>query len=210
MIIKDIVPLKKGNVKIVFNDGECAFIYGKTAENAGLYSGVSIDPDDLEELISASEKDRAFENALYILEYRPHAEKELVSKLKAKGFSNESALYAVDKTRDLGLINDGDFARLLCEDLINRRGYGKKRIEQELYKRGVSRDITEETLGLFEFDGAEAAAEIIKKRFTPLPNDESGKRRMNSYLIRRGFSFEDIRKALSTLCDDTYYEDDGI
>ena len=87
-------------------------------------------------------------NAAYrLLTYRPRSRAELVTKLQEKDF-DEAVVEAVlvDLAR-LGYVNDRQFAEQWASGRVRLRGFGRRRIEQELRTKGIDRDVIGEALG---------------------------------------------------------------
>jgi len=105
-----------------------------------LKNGQQIDEEKLCELKSITDVRRAYNYAVSLLSRRDHSYAELLRKLTAKGFKN-GAEEALEKLKIQGYIDDERFAGMYVRELISFKNYGKRRIEQELYKKGIDRDI---------------------------------------------------------------------
>lgn len=55
----------------------------------------------------------------------------------------------------MGYVNDERYAHTLAQELYERRGMGKKRIEQELRQRGISRETASECAEELDGDDVE-------------------------------------------------------
>ena len=118
----------------------------------------------------------------------------MAKRLASKGESPEDAEETVRWLVELGYINDSDYATLIVRHYVSK-GYGEARIRDELYKRGVPRDLWDEKLT--EQDDEEsndAALEFLKKKLRG-SDDKDDLRRASDALVRRGFSFDDARAA---------------
>ncbi len=114
-------------------------------------------------------KNRAYEKALYLLEYRAHTKSELFTKLRT-AFPSEVCEHALCRIERLGLCDDEAFARDFADELFNRKGFGKRRVAFELQKKGVDRDIIDEVLCEYEdSDPVEAIAAVINKNTVRSP-----------------------------------------
>jgi len=134
--------------------------------------------------------------ALKILGSRNFSEQEMVRRLTSKGESQENAEEAVKWLVELGYINDSDYAALIVRHYISK-GYGEARIRDELYKRGIPRDLWDEKLSELEFDKIDdAALEFVKKKLKG-SNDKDDLRRASDALLRRGFGFDEARTAIN-------------
>lgn len=168
-----------------------------------------INEEELTELLDAVSFRRAYNKGLDLLSRRPHGTKELVKKLCEKGHEKESAEKACDRLLELGLLNDEEFARLLANELYERKGYGIKRIKQELVFRGIEREIAENAIESLDIDTQTRIILVIKKKYLNKINDEKGIKRAVDGLIRLGYSYSDIKTALNSIskfCEEENYD----
>ena len=89
--------------------------------------------------------DEAKQRALKILERRDVSRKMLLDKLTGKGISNTDAEEVADWLCGLGVVNDERFAGLVVRHYA-AKGYGKRRICDELYRRGIDRELWDTAL----------------------------------------------------------------
>ena len=160
-----------------------------------------INEEELTELLDAVSFRRAYNKGLDLLSRRPHGTKELVKKLCEKGHEKESAEKACDRLLELGLLNDEEFARLLANELYERKGYGIKRIKQELIFRGIEREIAENAIESLDIDTQTRIILVIKKKYLNKINEEKGIKRAVDGLIRLGYSYSDIKNALNSISE---------
>ena len=139
-------PRRKGLVQL-YLDGEPG---PKIDKEVFLLSrrkpGDFLTSQELEELVERSDARRAREKALYLLEHRSHSKRELTEKVTRSGTSREAAQAAADRLEELGLLDDGAYARDLARELVERKRYGLRRVRQELARKGISRELVEEIL----------------------------------------------------------------
>ena len=168
-----------------------------------------INEEELTELLDAVSFRRAYNKGLDLLSRRPHGTKELVKKLCEKGHEKESAEKACDRLLELGLLNDEEFARMLANELYERKGYGIKRIKQELVFRGIEREIAENAIESLDIDTQTRIILVIKKKYLNKINDEKGRKRAVDGLMRLGYSYSDIKNALNSIsefCEEENYD----
>ena len=134
--------------------------------------------------------------ALKILGSRNFSEQEMLKRLTSKGETEENSAEAVRWLVELGYINDSDYATLIVRH-YSAKGYGVARVRDELFKRGIPRDLWDEKLAEISGDEMDdAALEFLKKKLRG-SEDKDDLRRATDALVRRGFSFDDARAAVN-------------
>ena len=138
----------------------------------------------------------AFDTALYYLTFRDRSRKELCDKLMEKGYNEEEIEDAIGKLMSYGYIDDERYAKsYICSQM---RAKGRRRIAMELSGKGVDAGMTRELFAELAPDEGETIYDLLEKRYGNLDfDDESQMRRMYSFFARRGFRYEDIRRAVS-------------
>ena len=138
----------------------------------------------------------AFDTALYYLTFRDRSRKELCDKLMEKGYNEEEIEDAIGKLISYGYIDDERYAKsYICSQM---RAKGRRRIAMELSGKGVDAGMTRELFAELAPDEGETIYDLLEKRYGNLDfDDESQMRRMYSFFARRGFRYEDIRRAVS-------------
>lgn len=197
MIITDIKKNKNAAGYAVFADGEFLFsLDSDTILSEGIKKGTEIEREALEELYERSLFHKAKEKALRLLDKRAHSKAEIIRKVSEKYPKNVSVSVA-DYLEELGLLNDKDFALLYGRELIEFKKFGRGRVITELFRRGIKREIIDEVLSEFSFDNSEEIiVSLLSKRKVNL-SDEKEKRRAFQRLLREGYSFDDIKKAMA-------------
>lgn len=201
---------KKNKIHI-YIDGE----YKLTVDDVfwfscGYISGDELNEDELTAFEEAAGSRRAFNSALNSLDYRDHSAREMRQKLSRK-FDSQYVDEAVEKLIELDLINDERYAELYARELFEHKKLGKMRIKSELRAKGIStetaNDAVEKLFEEEEPDNVQRIVDIINKKYYNKMNDEAGRKRVFSALIRMGYSFSDIREAMTVFSDDEFYED---
>lgn len=196
MLVTAIEPRRKG-LSALYLDGQESLVDTETLAASRLRPGDELEEEQLLALLHASDSRRAREKALFILTYRDHSREELKRKLLTASFSEEAAEAAVQKVADMGLIDDREYARKLARELLFRKRWGERRAVSEMLRRGLERELVAEVMEETQPDPTVQLAEIIEKKYTPLPQDEKGRRRMLNALARMGYGWSDIRSALA-------------
>ncbi len=191
-------PRRKSLTQL-YLDGEAAVkIDTETFLRSGLKPGDQISDEELHELISASDRRRAREKALYLLEHRSHSKKELTDKIARTAASREAAQAAADRMEELGLLDDEAYARDLARELFTRKRYGAMRVKQELRLKGIDPELIDELLE--EYEDEETALEnlraVLERKYAGWEEDEKVRRRAFAALQRLGYSYDLIRRAM--------------
>ena len=130
--------------------------------------------------------------ALRILEKRDVSRKMLLDKLTEKGFSAEDAAEVADWLCGLGVVNDERFAGLVVRHYA-AKGYGERRIREELYRRGIDRELWDTAMEeMPETDGTIERLLSARLRGDASPENL---RRIQNQLLRRGYFWDSIREA---------------
>lgn len=130
--------------------------------------------------------------ALKILERRDVSRKMLLDKLTEKGVADADAEEVADWLCGLGVVNDERFAGLVVRHYA-AKGYGERRIREELYRRGIDRELWDAALE--ELTGSDERLDRLLGAKLRGDTSPENLQRTQNYLLRRGYSWEDIREA---------------
>lgn len=137
--------------------------------------------------------------ALKFLSYRSRSKKELLDKLRSKGFSSKQIDQTIRFLEHAGLVDDQNLAEELLAYSLERKPLGKKGIEAFLSRRGIGKELIHKALSVHTVDmEVESAKRFVDKKLKSLKNypEDVVKRRLWGILRRRGFSAEVIQKIL--------------
>jgi regulatory protein len=140
--------------------------------------------------------------ALKLLSYRPRSEKEMVQRLKIKGFDEEQIKQTLNFLHRAELIKDEQLASELLKTSIENKHLGKKGVAMFLTKRGIKKDIIDKTtLTISDDDEKKTALIFVEKKLHTLKRypPMTIKRRLCGMLQRRGFSYDTINTVLRTI-----------
>lgn len=135
------------------------------------------------------------ECALRFLAYRARSAAEVHNHLVSRGYSAAAADAALEKLHSLGYLDDKSFAHDWAAARFVSRGYGPKKIAQELHSKGISdvviRDVLREICG--PPSEAERARGLLERRFdSENLADPKVARRAAGFLQRRGYTLQVI------------------
>lgn len=145
---------------------------------------------------------KAKDYAFLLLKFRPRSEKEIYQRLKKKKFADRVISETLSFLKDKDFINDANFTKIWIESRL-KRPLGLRRIREELNLKGIDREIIDSQIQEIKknYPEEEIVMKIAQVRLKRLKDIESGKvkRRIFSYLLRRGFSPEVIIDLLDQL-----------
>lgn len=144
---------------------------------------------------------RRARNAAYrYLTIRPRSRWEVEQRLADRGFVKDIIVSVLDHLVRLGYLDDEQFARDWAASRVRTRGFGRRRIEQDLRNRGISTEVIRRTMaGLFaDQPEAEIARKEAEKKIRTMSrlDPEVRRRRLAGFLERKGFTSDIIRSIL--------------
>lgn len=176
-----------------------------------LVPGKLLDTSDVEKLLFEAEVGKLMDRMYGLFNIRARSEKEVRDYLKRLSFkrklkdqeeiSEAAAGLLVNKLKQKGLINDEEFALSWIEARSKKKGI--RVIIQELYQKGIDREIIEEVFSLqssaiSEQQVAEKLLEKKMKAWEKLPPLEFRKKAYE-YLLRRGFNYSTTKDIIEKL-----------
>ena len=188
---------KRGRVLVFLEDGACLKITEQELLDFGLRSGDELDEETLKRLKEAGGVSNVKASAADLIGKRAMSRRDLERKLQEKGASEAESRYAAEWLEAIGAINDAEYAALLarhCADL----GYGPQRVREKLYEKGVPRELWEDAVDTLP-DPAEAIDRFLERKLRGRTPDKKEKKRLPDALLRRGFSWSDVRAGLNRL-----------
>ncbi|MCS7177699.1 MAG: RecX family transcriptional regulator [Anaerolineae bacterium] len=171
----------------VYLDGRFAF--GLTAmEAARLRVGQFLSDEDIARLRQRDAAERAAEQALDLLSYRPRSEAEIRERLSDR-YGAETTGEVLERLRRTGLVDDREFAHYWVQNRFQHNPRGVVVLRQELRRKGVDDSAIEEALADYDEEAAAIrAAETACRKLRGLAPD-TFRRRLTDYLLRRGFPY---------------------
>ncbi len=214
---------KEGRWLVWLEDASIVRVGEGDVVSLGLYTGKELTDGEADALIAAGERSKLMERAVGMLSLRPMSRKELLDKLCApprpkrgkypydklddvpdpevlqaqREALREQGEAVADRLTELGLLNDGEFARTVVRHYA-AKGYGPRKLRDELYRRGVPREYWEEAMEEREPDEGQLDKLVRQKLRDGEPSRENLKK-VSDYLARRGYGWEEISSALDRI-----------
>jgi regulatory protein len=153
-----------------------------------------------DKLIDFQEKAKQY--AFLLLKFRLRSKKEIYQRLKKKKFDLQTIEKTISFLKDKGFIDDDYFAKAWIESRL-KKPLGLKRLKQELKLKGIDNQIIERQIQQIKknYSEEDVVLEIACKKMEKLKGVEpqKAKRRLFSYLLRRGFSSDIVMDVLNQL-----------
>jgi len=140
------------------------------------------------------EQSRTKIRAIKMLGNRHLSSKEMGKRLVRKGESEEAAQETVKWLEDIGAVNDVEYAEAIVRHYTSK-GYGAARVRDELYKRGIPRELWDDAIACIEKDESDEATHRFLERKLGDGSDKDDLKKTINALCRRGFSYEEARAA---------------
>ena len=188
---------KKGRVLVFLEDGACLKITEQELLDFGLRSGDDLNGETLERLKAAAGASSTRAAAAELTGRRAMSRRDLERKLREKGAGEAEARYAAEWMEAIGAIDDAAYAAALVRHCAGL-GYGPARVREKLYEKGVPRELWEDALEELPEDGGQIDA-FLQSRLRGRTPEEKEKRRLTNTLLRRGFSWGEVRAAWGRL-----------
>ena len=199
-VITSIEELDKSRVKVYIDEQFAFVLYKGELRSMGLKQNSAITEHQLFQITSEILPKRAKKRAMNLLQKRQYTEKQLRDKLKQGLYQEEVIDDAVEYVKSFHYIDDLRFASdyILYYSEYRSRG----RIENDLIKKGIDRDVilkayalTEEKDNLTDEQDL-IRKELEKKHFHIDEADFAQKQKIIGYLYRKGFRLENIRNVM--------------
>ena len=172
----------------------------------GIKVGADYTDEQLTNLEQESQFGKVYGRALEYSLMRPHSAREVRDYLYRKtrptrtktgevrpGIPTEVTTRVFDRLVEKGYVDDEKFARYWVDNRSLRKGASKRKLSSELSSKGVERSIIERLLSESERTDENELQKIIEKKRSKYPDNQ----KFMMYLARQGFSYDDIKAALS-------------
>ncbi|MDY4575390.1 MAG: recombination regulator RecX [Intestinibacter sp.] len=205
-IITKIEAQKKNDDRVNIYVDEKFFmaIYKELVFSFNLKKGQEIDTDYLKNILDDEMYIKAKNKALNILSKASQSEKQIRQKL-SKDFEEHTIDRVIEFLQKYKFVDDEDLATRIINTNVNLNKYGKNKIKQNLYNKGIDKIIIEQAMDEIDSDKEfENALYLGKKRYDRLKNEDPRKayQKIGNHLAYKGFNYDIIKKVLNRLFND--------
>ncbi|HEU4643705.1 MAG TPA: regulatory protein RecX [Gemmatimonadaceae bacterium] len=201
-------PRRQGRFELLVDGKSVATLSLEAIERLRLQAGIGYDEALALRVEHEARALHVFDRALDLLAVRGRAARELRRALVRKGEEPEHVDAAIERLLALGLLDDAAYARQFARSKLEGAGLSRRRLQAELSKRGVAREVADDAIADVLSDDEVDQEAILKRvaarklrtlrRLAP----EVRRRRLYAFLARRGYEPDDIRRAMDALGDD--------
>lgn len=194
----------------IFLDGE--FTFGADEDlvvEYRLVPGKVLDTQDMEKMLFEAEVGKLMERMYRLWNVRPRSEKEVREYLRNLSFrrkvkgSDEISDRAIDllvsKLKQKRLLSDEEFAKAWVEGRRRSKKKGKVALKQELFQKGIDKEIIEGVLDqITDETEQELAKQALEKKMKSWKNLEHQefKKKAFEFLMRKGFEYDVVKEVI--------------
>lgn len=196
MTINKLTPSKRveGRWLVFLEDGAVLRIGENEVIDFALYAGKTLTAEETERLLDSARRNGLKEKALELLSRKPMSRSELERRLAQWEAGEEETAAICDRMEELGYLNDADYARRVVRH-YTAKGFGVRKLRDELCRRGVPRDLWEDALTLAQ-DPSDAIDTFVARKLAGKTPDRKEWKKVADALARRGYSWSEISSAL--------------
>lgn len=157
-----------------------------------LKSGMQIEKSKLDEIQLETEKSQALDKAMTHLSATMKTRKQMTDFLVKKGYTAAVVDYVLERLEYYNFIDD----RAYCRAYVNSvTGKGKRALEADLFKRGISSKIIDEVLSETEED-EDAVFAVLDKYMRGKEINKENLYKGFKYLLSKGYGYDTAKSAL--------------
>jgi regulatory protein len=181
----------------IFVDGKYEFSLGlDELVKYKLKNNDELDKADVKKFKKISADGKLRGRALEWLMNRPHSEREFRDYLYKKKVEPEHIDSLVNEFTEKGYLDNAKFAAWFTE-LQARRGKSDRAIRAGLFKKGIGRELVDETIDEGAGEEADRLKAMIEKK-RKLSRYKNDPQKLMQYLVSQGFSWQLVKEELAS------------
>ena len=186
--------------EVEFDNKKRLYLHIDILMDFGICRDCEIEPDELKKIVYASNFRRAYEYALYRLDYRDFSAEEIYEKL-LETYKNEAlCLEVVKKLARAGIINDERYAEKLARKLVESKKYGYRRAKREMMQKGLAENTVCCALKQYADSFEENLAALLRGKYSRYLTDDTDRKsieKAKNALVRYGYGYDEINRAVA-------------
>mgnify|MGYP004442667495 FL=1 len=197
---------KEDRVNIYVDEKFFMAIYKELVFTFNLKKGDNIDEEYLKKILKDEMFLKGKNKALNILSKASQSEKKIREKLN-EDFEEDTIDDVIDFLKKYNFINDGELASKIVNTNVNLNKYGKNKIKQNLYNKGIEKSAIDEAISEIDYDAEfENALYLAQKRYDRVKNEDPKKAyaKIANHLAYKGFNYDIIKSVLNKIFKNNY------
>jgi regulatory protein len=205
MKIVKIAVKREKDVTILFDNDEKLFLSYEIFLKNGLRKNDDISESRFLSIVEENQKYYLKQKAFRYLGRRLHSTYEMKLKLRQKSYKQELIEQIIGELKHDNYLNDYEFALMFTEENIKNKHWGRKKLEAELFRKGVDRGIVSQIVDKKYTPGNEFdnAVETGRKKLKSLLSRNIDKNKLESklysFLLTKGYDYEICRRVIESL-----------
>lgn len=203
MIVTGIEAVTKTKYKVYIDEQFAFVLYKGELSRFRIREAEEIAEETVRKIKGEVLLKRAKLRAMHLLNEMARTEAQLSQKLRQNGYPQDVVDGAIEYVKSFGYINDEAYIRGFAEGRKDRKS--RREITALLSQKGLDRELVDRVLdGVYEeHSEQEAILDILRrKRWDPEGMDQKEQQKIYGYLVRKGFHYEDIRRAMAKVAMD--------
>jgi regulatory protein len=198
-------PRRPGRFELVVDGKSYVTLSLEVIERLKLSVGAAVDEKTDRAIQQQSAALATYDRALNMLALRARSAAELKRLLVRKGEPAEQVDFVIHRLTQAGFLDDSSFARQFVRTKAFGAGHSRRRLQQELARRGVAREVSDAAIAdVFaeeHVDEAAALERVALKKLKTLArlDTPTQRRRLFAYLARRGYDGDDIARIVRSV-----------
>ena len=206
MKITSVTRYKGSTYEAEIDDGRKLYLHADIITDFGIHAGMETDRDTLRKIIYASNFRRAYQRALYLLDYRDYTYSEMFKKLMENYKSEPLCTAVMKRLTEHGFIDDVRYAERMARKLVEVKKYGCRRSKREIMQKGIDKYTAEDALTPYSEAFYENILELLRTKHSRYLTDREDRKsieKVKSALVRYGYDFTEINRAVKEYFENT-------
>ena len=200
MQILSVEPFRKKKILVTFDTGRKLALYASEGNRYGVREGEVFSEEAYEELIKEVLIPRGRSRILHLLEAMDRTEAMLRRKLKEGFLPDEVIEDAISYAKKFHYIDDERYLQNYLASQLRKKS--SRQVVMELERKGIEKSRIQSAIEEYRSENSEAekeaAVRLLEKRLKGIVENEAVFK-AKQYLFRKGFSYDVIEKAVSSL-----------
>ncbi len=151
-------------------------------------------------------EEQAFDRLSRLCARSEHCSKEMTDKMRLWNLTDEQQARVMERLTKYQYVDDERYTELFIRDKIKFNGWGRNKVAQALYMKGISEALSRKYLDeVSEDDYLQVLRPLVRSKMPKIKakSDYERSAKMLRYGLSRGFSIEQIKRCMDEMADET-------